>query len=392
MVEQDPNEEDRNIKFLALSIQSITVSKNVDKLTEGGEENTQKYAPPKCILYTCLFIFFLVNFFEGIIMDVAQEKDVTSGARCRTYTKFLVALPYFFDSIGRTLVGFQLLENKTTALAPLQQLSFGQWRKLLITRCLCHCGCILETAAKSYTSSATVTVVTQLRIPLVALLRYCFVYYRLNRNQLFFVYAIIFTAIGWDSEKVWEQYAQSEPSGGFVFGIALTIVSVFLMSCFYVLLEDILKQDLKQYPVWNKQFVLGLVDIPIMGVLLFVFVAFERELVGVDRSWNPFTSAMNPYVGMLTVNNVVWRLVGYCILNWADALWLNLGAVLVVAALWIFEVWLNVSEFNITKVFSLLTLVSVCVGYEFETNAREDEVTAEKKVVPIVGDKETSRL
>jgi hypothetical protein len=159
-----------------------------------------------------------------------------------------------------------------------------------------------------------------------------------------------------------------------MFGLLINAISITFMAGVHVFMEDMMKDDFKEYGVWDKQFVFGLVDIPIMSVLLFVFIGLERGVSGVPRSWNPFVGANDKYVFLLTINNAVWGLISYCILNWADALWLNLASVLIAAAVWVFEVTCPglSGKFTISKVFSILTLICVCFGYEFETNKQEE--------------------
>jgi hypothetical protein len=94
-----------------------------------------------------------------------------------------------------------------------------------------------------------------------------------------------------------------------------------------------------------------------------------------------FQANANWFVFALTINNSIWGLVSYFILNYCDALWLNLTFVLAMGLTWPAELLIKHLQlvenldttFSATKVFILIGLLAVCIGYEFENQEEEEK-------------------
>ena len=68
------------------------------------------------------------------------------------------------------------------------------------------------------------------------------------------------------------------------------------------------------------------------------------------REWNPFANA-DWFVFALTINNSIWGLVSYFILNYCDALWLNLTFVLAMGLTWPAELLIKHLQLAESKFF-----------------------------------------
>jgi hypothetical protein len=152
------------------------------------------------------------------------------------------------------------------------------------------------------------------------------------------------------------------------------------MSSTHVLTERILQNDFQNIGFWTKQLCFSLIDIPIGVSLPFLITWFDRDVTNLPREWNPFANA-NWFVFALTINNSIWGLVSYFILNYCDALWLNLTFVLAMGLTWPAELLIKHLQlvenldttFSATKVFILIGLLAVCIGYEFENQEEEEK-------------------
>merc|ERR1711977_503439 len=145
---------------------------------------------------------------------------------------------------------------------------------------------------------------------------------------------------------------------GYMFS-GLSLAFVPLANTF---VETILQNDLKHLSVWQKQMLNATVEIPIM---IAIYFAPEEDIV--IRTFNPFDkpNMENWYwVFSLSLNGAGIAFFRLCILNYTDALWLNLLYVLNMGLLWLSEVIDKTSTFNMQKLLTLIALICVLVGYE----------------------------
>lgn len=212
--------------------------------------------------------------------------------------------------------------------------------------------------------------ISQVKVALVALIRsYCF-NDSPTSNQKYFIVVILFNALAWKAENLADGLVNGE-NETFMIGFMVLLVSILVMGTFHVITESVLQNDLGKVPMWNKQFLFGLIDIPVQLCVLLVSIPTDNYL-GFQRSWNLF-QGFDIWCGLRVLNCNVWALASYCILAYCDATWLNILFVFAMIVLWPVELVLSSQwphlvdeKFNITRVFVLFAISAACLGYEFE--------------------------
>merc|ERR1719359_918112 len=115
-------------------------------------------------------------------------------------------------------------------------------------------------------------------------------------------------------------------------------------------------------------------------ILLYVLsTAMEIYLFKIEtRSWNPFAKSNwedwnGFWILTLGLNAALWGVFRLCLLNYADAMWLNLTTVFVMGCLWLSEVCMNYNEkFSKERLLGLISLALILVGYEYATRDAEE--------------------
>lgn len=282
--------------------------------------NQERYDEPKKIHRGILYLFFLgflfVNLYEGILLNNIKEEapEDAPGSddpwKQKSWLKFNVAISYVIDASFRILIAFAVIWKSDVWFGPLKQFTFSQWFKICITRFGIQAAEQLTTLSAVLLTSSTASVINQTRIPLIGFLAYVLFCIRLSRNQILYATAILPLAIQFCL------ISPGETSGDdSIVGIILCAASVLMMSFANVFVENILKTDLKNTTVWNKQFIFAVIDLPIMIILYFIVTYMEKDLFQIeDRVWNPFHE--NNWSGLsslwsvtLGINAAVW---GFC--------------------------------------------------------------------------------
>jgi len=280
---------------------------------------------------------------------------------------------------------------------PLKKFTASQWVKLVCTRFGIQAAEQLTTLSMVLLTSSTATVINQTRIPIVGMLAYLLFCIKLTRNQIMYATAVLPLAI-----QFCFLGSSDEKANDSLIGILLCTLSVLLMSFANVFVENILKTDLKETSVWNKQFIFAWIDLPIMVILYFISTSLEKYLFQIDdRVWNPFhennwSGMSSVYVVTLAMNGALWGFVRLCLLNYADAMWLNLTTVFVMGLLWVSEFVVDTTLFSKEKLLGLISLAIILVGYEFATRDAEecaesdveDEWTASKDQIMLSASKD----
>lgn len=330
-------------------------------------------------LYLLFTGYLYVNIFEGIVLNVWTKNDgKDQGFKTESYTAFNQATFYVFDALLRFFVCLCYLLKYGTIMKDFKKLSTCQFVKLFFTRLAIQASEQLQTLGSIYLTPAAAQVVSQLRIPLVGFLGFIMFRIKLSQNQLLFASSIIPLAIQFSVRDLEDKAGDN----GYI-GFIVCSVSVFLLSLSNVLVENILKNDFESFTIWSKQFIMATIDIPIMIVLWFLSTTMEKYAFAIDiRTYNPFDKyfAADWYmIILLAVNAALWGAFRLCILNWGDALWLNLACVFVMGVLWIIECSIlktetgeYVSKFFWTKLLGLFALTIILIGYELASWVQEE--------------------
>lgn len=351
------------------------------------------------LLYLLFLGFLSVNIFEGTALNVWSKPDgQQKGFNTAEYTEFNQATFYMFDALLRAMVfSVWLLVKKgsnQSIFSDFSRLSACQYVKVFATRFAIQSSEQLATIGKSYLTSATAEVINQLRIPLVGFLGYILFRIKLSRNQILFAMSIIPLAVQFNVRDLEDVDKQVDQYLGYV----VMGISVLLLSISNVLVENILKNDFNSFDIMSKQFIMAMIDIPIMLALWPLSTAFEKYGAGIAiRSWNPFDLyfAQTWYMTVsLAINAALWGIFRLCILNWGDALWLNLTCVFVMGILWLIECFIltdsageSVSKFWVTKLLGLFTFAIILIGYELASWDEEEKTkrTLSKSIGDFLG-------
>jgi len=314
----------------------------------------------KPILYGLFATFVCVNLFEGIVINHTSEKGVT---------KYNFATTFVFDAIFRVLIAIMVLfKTKESIKSSFQGFEWKQWAKFAVARALLQFGELFSLFAAIKLTSATNQVIQNARIPLVGLMSFLILRSVLTRDQYIYAFTIlplvaIFTIDDAKFEADWIGYTLA----------GLSLACVPLANTF---VENILQNDLQHLSVWQKQILNATIEIPIMFAIYFAATAFDMYVASepdvVVRTFNPFDkpNMENWYwLLLISLNGAVIALVRLSILNYTDALWLNLLCVLNMGFLWLSEVIDRTSMFSAQKLLTLIALICVLVGYELAEKA-----------------------
>jgi len=326
------------------------------------KEKQRKLSKP--LLYGLLAAFVGVNLFEGIVINHTSVNGVT---------KYNFATTFVFDAIFRVLIAVTvLIKGKESIEASFQGLEWKQWAKISAVRFLLQFGELFSLFAAIKLTSATNQVIQNARIPLVGLMSFLILRNVLMRDQYIYAFTIlplvaVFTLEGANFEAEWIGYGLA--------GLALACVPLA-----NIFVENILQNDLQHLSVWQKQVLISTIEIPIMVAIYFAATAFDIYIAPkpevVVRTFNPFDKPNTEnwyWVFLISLNGAGIALVRLSILNYTDALWLNLLCVLNMGFLWLSEVIDKTSTFSAQKLLTLIALLCVLVGYELAEAGHEDQ-------------------
>merc|ERR1719159_225722 len=113
-----------------------------------------------------------------------------------------------------------------------------------------------------------------------------------------------------------------------------------------------------------------------MILIYIAFVVWERHILGIEAcAWNPFDKSnfggMNAmWVIVIGMNGALWGFSRLCILQYQDAMWLNLAQVSVMGFIWLeecIEEWTGITKvegdksptFGWTNLLCLLSLTVI---------------------------------
>lgn len=338
----------------------------------------------RTFVYVCFVGFIIVNLLEGLVIDfVKKDTPKAWNSPAPTYLEFNASSFYVIDALWRLIVSLCLLCTCAEGFTnPFQNLSKSQCAKIFSVRFGIQVSEQLATIGTIYLSAASNAVIKQMQIPLVAL--FAFVLYRakLSRNQLLFVLAIVPIAIQFNL------IGDNSPGSNNYVGYLLAIGGTIFASSCNVFAEYILKDELKERTVWNKQFTFAVFDAPIMVMIWFGLTAFEIYGTNIEaRTWNPFAANELRNMGwiiLLGINGGSWGFVRLGILNDADALWFNLSQAFVLTVLWGAEVTQDPKRhFNGVKLLALMSLIVTLTGYELVSRDRELEKMKKEEEKPV---------
>lgn len=317
------------------------------------------------LLYLLFLGFILVQVFEGLVLNNTSHKNATDE-NLPEYTNYNFATTYILDALLRILIALAVLHHqKRPMLDAFQKVSRGFVGKLLCIRAGLQFGELLSAKAAIMLTSASNSVIQNARIPLVGFIEYIIYKNVLTRDQYIYALTILplaasFTITGANWKSSWIGYATS-------------CTSLVLVAFSNVFVENVLQQDLqKTHDVWEKQLLNAVVDFPIMIAVYFVDTTFEIYMSKVpNRTFNPFDEPNRNewyWVVAIGINGGIWGLLRLSILNYTDAVWLNLLCILVMGIVWVAEQIQDPTEFltesGPVKLLTLFALTIVLVGYE----------------------------
>jgi O-antigen/teichoic acid export membrane protein len=221
----------------------------------------------------------------------------------------------------------------------------------------------------------------QLQIPLVAGIRYFYMKRKINAAQILFAFAVCGAALGFVFAKEDSDDTEGKSVGE---GLIMMLISVAFCSCAYCCSEYFLQNTLEEakLTIIDKNIMFAIADIPIMIFVLFFDVFCERNLQGKPRSWNIF-QGIDWYCFALIFNSIVFGIVKYPILDWANSLVLSIVLTLATALTWVVELALpkNKEEFSKQKLAIVCILIVVSIGFQWEGMNREKQKQKRKILV-----------
>jgi len=319
----------------------------------------------RSLLYLLFLGFILVQVFEGLVLNNTSHKNSTDE-HLPKYTNYNFATTYVLDSLLRILIALVVLQHqKRPLLDSFRKVSLGFVGKLLCIRAGLQFGELLSAKAAIMLTSASNSVIQNARIPLVGFIEYFLYQNVLTRDQYIYALTILplaasFTITGasWTSSSI---------------GYITSCTSLVLVAFSNVFVENVLQQDLqKTHDVWEKQLLNAVVDFPVMIAAYVIDTAFEIYMSEVpNRTFNPFDEPNRKewyWVVAIGINGGIWGLLRLSILNYTDAVWLNLLCILVMGIVWIAEQIQDPTDFltdsGPVKLLTLFALTIVLVGYE----------------------------
>jgi hypothetical protein len=325
----------------------------------------------RTFLYFLFFAFICVQVIEGVILN-ETSKSTPNGT---DYTEYNFASTYPLDAFIRIMVSLAILfQAKKEISVPFKTLSAKKFAKLVVIRFILQMGELLSGQAAIMLTSASNGVIQNARIPLVGFLGYILYRNILTRDQYIYALTILplvaaFTIVGANFGGAWKGYAVSGTSVAMV-----AIANVFV--------ENILQYDLAGLSIWGKQLLNATIDFPIMCVAYTLGTTMEIYMNEVEiRSYNPFDApnmANWYWVAIISINGAAWGFIRLSILNYSDALWLNLMSVSVMGIMWVLEVIFKHAIFDCVKLLILFSLTLVLIGYELTARDEQPKNNIEK--------------
>jgi len=112
-----------------------------------------------------------------------------------------------------------------------------QWFKIVSGRVLCQFGYVADVLAVTWLNGGTRTVISQVKVALVAVIRsYCFSDSPTS-SQKYFIVVILFNALAWKAENLADGLVNGE-NQTFIIGFIVLIVSILVMGTFHVITES----------------------------------------------------------------------------------------------------------------------------------------------------------
>jgi len=343
----------------------------------------------RLMVYGLFLVFVGVQVFEGILMNHLPTKVDPSWKWNATVDEFLMfnyGVVAIFDSVFRILIAAGVLYMSNDNIKDtFKDIDTNLAIKTFVVRLMIQVGECCGTVAAVFLAASTYQVISQVRIPLVGILAFIILCRCFTRDQIIYVIAILPLAIQFNLLGAEDTEQQTQAMIGYI----AAALGFLLLASSNVLVEMLLKQEYAHLEVWNKQFLMSIFDLPAMFLIYIAFVIFERYILGIEaRAWNPFDASnfggMNAlWVIVIGLNGALWGFSRLCILQYQDAMWLNLAQVSVMGFIWLeecFEEWTGITKIQIgklptfswSKLLCLLSLTVILIGYELANQASEE--------------------
>jgi len=357
------------------------------------------------MIYGLFLVFIGVQIFEGILMNHLPTKVEAHWGWDPIVDEFLMfnyGIVAIFDAVFRIMIAAGVLYmTKGKINDTFKDIDTSLAIKTFFVRLMIQVGECCGTVAAVFLAASTYQVISQVRIPLVGILAFIILCRCFTRDQIIYVIAILPLAIQFNLLGAIDAEQKKKATIGYI----AAALGLLLLASSNVLVEKLLKQEYAKLEVWNKQLLMSLFDLPVMIMIYVAFVVFERYILGImDRVWNPFDKSnfggMNAmWVIVIGMNGALWGFSRLCILQYQDAMWLNLAQVSVMGFIWLeecIEEWTGITEiaeggkptFTWPKLLCLLSLTVILVGYEL-ANQEDKEIKEEGDWITPLEDLET---
>lgn len=193
---------------------------------------------------------------------------------------------------------------------------------------------------------------------IVAGLRYAVFRVNLTRTQLLVLVLIMMLVVAHEGKPI----MKNEFSSSLIRGILLCLTQKTLNAVQRVVTEKVLKEDLRDFNIWQKLCAGSCIDIFIF--LIFMFGLDHDKVLG---SIGPFTGWHWLTVALVPACTVLAILI-YNILDRLDAMYLSFSSFASKLICLIFEIlFLNDGGFVLTNFMIEMTLLGIVIVYEFES-------------------------
>jgi len=318
------------------------------------EAQTESWKPSKVVIRASVVLFLIVAVVDKILLDCVFREDPVP---------FIFAIIFFLDACGRLLltsflINWRDLFNKIT-------------KKTIIWVSFCRLGLqigfLLGSISVKFIGGGTLNMMIQSQLLITGIFRYFIFKEKMSYNQTIYATAAVLGAFAFKSNMLDDKDANQ--GWKFGFGMILCGISCIVVSLFFALTEKLLKDILKQFVGWEKQFLFAMFDIPVMIIAVYMNILWEIYGCENDRSVNIF-AGINFLCVATSINCVVFGVLLYFMFDWIDSIVVNVLFVIAMAFTWPVELILNFEKFYFSRLLILIFTVVCCIGYQFETVQR----------------------